>query len=120
MGQQFDQASGDVLEYSNIIFQYCDISPYLDYEWNNEPTKYLNIDCLSGGKGKFITNGKAIDITWSKDSEWGVTHYYDNNGKEITLNQGKTWVCIIDTKELDRVEISSIKNASISSKTMDN
>ena len=118
--KQFDQASGDVLEYSNIIFQYCDISPYLDYEWNNEPTKYLNIDCLSGGKGKFITNGKAIDITWSKDSEWGVTHYYDKNGKEITLNQGKTWVCIIDTKELDRVEISSIKNASISSKTMDN
>ena len=56
---------------------------------------YITIDTQSGGSGKYITRGKAIDITWSKDSQWGTTHYYDSNGQEIQLNRGKTWVEIV-------------------------
>ena len=74
-----------------------------------EGTEYLNIDCTTGGNGKFITNGKAIDITWEKDSEYGVTRYFDEDGNEITLNQGKTWVCIIDNSKIDSIEILGTK-----------
>ena len=95
---QTDYLTGNALTYDNIIFQYC---PWEKFDDNG----YLNIDVLSGGAGKFITNGKAIDITWKKDNintedpfaneNFGVTHYYDADGNEITLNQGKTWVCIV-------------------------
>ena len=102
--KQTDRVNNEVLEYNNIILQYSSFGTYDD-------THYWNIDCVSGGKGKFITNGKAIDITWKKDSEYGVTHYYDLNGKEITLNQGKTWVCIINNKDTDKIEITTKANA---------
>ena len=36
---------------------------------------------------------------------------YDLNGKEITLNQGKTWVCIINNKDTDKIEITTKANA---------
>ena len=53
-----------------------------------------------------IANGKAIDITWEKPSEFGQTHYYDLAGNEIVLNQGKTWVCIILNNAVNKVVIS--------------
>ena len=73
---------------TTLFLQY---SGYQAYDANG----YLNIDTQSGGSGKYITRGKAIDITWSKDSQWGTTHYYDSNGQEIQLNRGKTWVEIV-------------------------
>ena len=36
-----------------------------------------------------------IHVTWEKDSDYGSTRYYDDNGDEITLNTGKTMVCVL-------------------------
>ena len=101
--KHIDAVTNEQLSVSNIIIQYSKIGNYDD-------THYWNIDCTSGGKGKFITNGKAIDITWKKHSEFGITHYYDSKGKEITLNQGKTWVCIVDKEYTEKTEILSSKD----------
>jgi hypothetical protein len=83
----------------NIIIEECGITYY------DENKGYLNIDITSGGKGKYITNGKCIDITWEKKSDTTPTHYYDMNGEEITLNQGKTWVAITQNTYSDRNKI---------------
>ena len=45
--------------------------------------------------GWFITQGKAIPITWSKEDEVSPTRYYDKDGNEIVLNTGKTYVALI-------------------------
>ncbi|MCR5688427.1 MAG: DUF3048 domain-containing protein [Lachnospiraceae bacterium] len=45
--------------------------------------------------GWFITQGKAIPITWSKEDEVTPTRYYDKDGNEIVLNTGKTYVALI-------------------------
>lgn len=82
----------------NIIFQYCPTGRYAT-------TEYLNINVHANEYGYYITNGKAIPISWKKDGEFGVTHYYDQSGKEITLNQGKTWICIIPTSDFSKTEI---------------
>ena len=86
------------LAYKNIIIQVCDYEHYYD-------TDYLNIFMQGEGVGQFITDGKVIPVTWRKDGEWGVTHYYDSQGNEIQLNQGKTWVCIVRTERANRVTI---------------
>lgn len=88
-GKQVDAITGEQLAVKNIIIQNC--SWYL---WESS-TGYLYIDYMSGGSGKYITNGKCIDITWKRNSESGPTRYYDSDGNEITLNQGKTWVEIV-------------------------
>ncbi len=95
-GKHIDELTGNQLAYKNIIFQNCSYEYYYD-------TPYLNIDMQGRGEGKYFTNGKVIDITWEKKDEFGQTLYYDKNGNQITLNQGKTWICIIT--ESDRVEI---------------
>ncbi len=87
-GPQVDELTKEQLSVDNIILQYSD---YRAYDENG----YLNINVTSGGAGKYITRGKAIDIRWEKDSEWGITRYYDSNGQEIQLNKGKTWVGIV-------------------------
>lgn len=94
--KHIDELTGNQLAYKNIIFQNCTYESYYG-------TEYLNIEMQGSGEGKFFTNGKVIDITWEKKDEFGQTIYYDKEGNPITLNQGKTWVCIIT--ESDRVEV---------------
>lgn len=103
--KQIDELTGEQLAYKNIILQY---STWRNYDENG----YLNIDVDAGNVGKYIVNGKAIDITWSKQTPWGPTYYYDTNGNQITLDTGKTWVCIIQDTYADRVEILGADTAS--------
>ena len=51
-------------------------------------------------RDSFITGGKAEDITWKKDGEFGITHYYDASGNEIVLTPGKTWICVVPTRNM--------------------
>jgi len=77
----------------NLIIQYCAAGYYAT-------TEYRNINVHDQSWGYYITGGKAIDITWKKDGEFGVTRYYDANGEEIVLNPGKTWICIAATNDM--------------------
>lgn len=95
--KQIDELTKEQLAYKNIIMQYVNYYDYGD--------GYLNITVNGSGKGKYITNGKAIDITWKKDTEFGPTRYYDENNEEIVLNRGKTWVCIIQNDRVNKIEI---------------
>lgn len=95
-GPQIDELTGEQLTCDNIILQYSSCPRY-------EGTSYLNIDVMSGGQGKYITRGKAVDIRWEKDSPWGITHYIDENEDEIQLNPGTTWVEIVHNDRLDAV-----------------
>ena len=44
--------------------------------------------------GWYCTKGKAIHITWKKTSDYEPTRYYDDNGNEITMTPGKTYIGI--------------------------
>ncbi|MGF7056342.1 DUF3048 domain-containing protein [Brassicibacter mesophilus] len=52
----------------------------------------LDIQLVGKGKGMYITNGKAKNITWSKESINSKTIYYDETGEELKLNPGVTWI----------------------------
>ncbi len=81
----------------NIIIQYCSAGYYAT-------TQYRNIDVHAPQYGFYITNGRAIALSWEKDGEFGVTHYYNDKHEEIILNQGKTWVCIVPTIDFSKTE----------------
>mgnify|MGYP000072261613 FL=1 len=96
---QIDEMTQEQLAVKNIIVQYCSWKKY------DDNAEYLDIDVVNGGTGTYITSGKAIDVTWSKDDPWGVTKYRDSNGEEIKLNLGKTWVLIVLDNYADETEI---------------
>ncbi len=93
--KQIDGATEAQLAVKNILIQYCDWS----YKDENG---YMDIDTLSGGEGYYITNGKMEKVTWTKDNEDSPARYFDESGNEITINQGKTWVCVARNKYKDR------------------
>ncbi len=89
-----DGNTGETLTVKNILLQVCDWS-VADSEHG-----YLSVETIGSGTGYYITNGEAVAVTWKKDSQTGATKYYLSDGEEITMHQGKTWVCIIqDTYE---------------------
>lgn len=99
--EQMDGAANEQLKVKNIIIQYCN----WDYADENG---YLDIKTIpSGGEGtgKYITNGKMIDVTWTKKNENSPARYFDASGKEITINQGKTWVCIVRSNYKERLQV---------------
>ena len=49
---------------------------------------------IGEGKGYYITNGYAVPITWSKSARSKQTVYKYENGKEITVNDGNTFIQI--------------------------
>jgi len=59
----------------------------------------LNLNNVGSGKGYYITNGKAISITWEKTSRSAQTIYKDSEGKEIILNDGNTYIQIFPTNQ---------------------
>ena len=91
-----DDLTGEQLTCDNIIVQYSSCPLYAN-------TSYLNIDPITGGTGKYITKGKAIDIIWMKDSPWGVTHYITMENQELQINRGTTWVEIVQDDRIDEI-----------------
>lgn len=77
------------LTFKNVILQ--------DTTFSDLGEGYLIYNAIDSGRyGYYITNGKAIEITWSKTSENGITVYYDKKtGKEIEINTGKTYISLI-------------------------
>ena len=83
---------------TNVIYQFVSSSKY-------DATEYLNIPLVGAGSGTLFTNGKMVDIRWYKEDETSPTRYFYTDGNEIVLNQGQTWICLIETQYLEKNEI---------------
>ena len=94
---QTDGNTGGQLAVKNVILQNSQVRTLDD-------NGYLEIAVAGEGTGWYVTNGKMIDITWKRVDDFSPTRYYDGDGNEITLNQGKTWVCIVDQAHPERVQ----------------
>ncbi len=93
--KHIDGANNKQLAVKNILVQYC--------EWSyKDENGYMDINTMSGGNGYYITNGKMEKVTWTKDNEDSPARYFNEAGEEITLNQGKTWVCVVRDSYADR------------------
>lgn len=97
--KHIDDQNNKQLHCSNIIVQFVDAKLYPD-------NKSLDMTLNGSGKGWFITKGKAEKITWKKEKQrLGQTKYYAQNGEEIQLNTGKTWICMVQNEYAGDVKI---------------
>lgn len=97
-----DALTNEVLTFENVILQDTTFTKLDD-------NGYLTYNVMDSGRsGYYITEGKAIAITWSKASETAVTHYYDKStGSEIEINTGKTYVALVPSDTWSEVVISA-------------
>lgn len=93
---QSDAETKEQLAFTNVIVQ----NTYFE---QRDPKGYLYFQMHDTTRdGYYFTQGKGIHITWEKPdnkpiaSNYAATKYYDDNGKEIVLNTGKTMIFIVE------------------------
>ncbi len=102
-GPQIDDLTGEQISFDNVIIQYN--------KWIQLDEKdYLAFDCHTGGYIQYFTKGKMITGIWKRDIneenyDLSAIRYYDLDGNEIEINNGKTFVCVVQDTEMDNVVI---------------
>ncbi len=102
-GPQIDDLTGEQISFDNVIIQYN--------KWIQLDEKdYLAFDCHSGGLIQYFTKGKMVVGMWQRDIneenfDLSAIRYYDMDGNEIEINNGKTFICVVQDTEMDNVVI---------------
>ena len=86
-----DYITGEKFTTKNIIIAFVSIGSVKGYT-DTAGTNYLDMTVTGSGKGWYITNGYAREITWNKESKTGQTVYKYTDGTEININDGKTYI----------------------------
>lgn len=102
-GPQIDDLTGEQLSYDNVILQY-------NFWVQLDDKDYLAFDCHQGGAIQYCTKGKCIPGTWKREInednyDMSAIRYYDMDGNEIEINNGKTFVCVIQNDEVENVVV---------------
>jgi hypothetical protein len=92
-----DHETGEVVSTKNIIIEKIDYTSMPD-------GKYLDLKTTGSGKGWFITNGKAVPIKWSKSSRKAKTKYTYEDGTEIEVSDGRTYIEVMPTNRTEKIE----------------
>jgi hypothetical protein len=87
--KHIDAENNSQLAFKNLLIQN---TRYEELDDNGYMAFYTIDDKMDG---YYVTNGKAIHITWKKTDACSPTRYFDDNGKEIVLNTGKTYVALV-------------------------
>ena len=61
-------------------------------------------DIVGSGKGYYITGGKMVPIKWEKDSPSKSFYYTTENGAELTVARGDSYVCIVPLRSAVKFE----------------
>ncbi|MDF2675012.1 MAG: hypothetical protein K0R09_3281 [Clostridiales bacterium] len=87
---QMERVTGEQLKAENIIIQITKTSSI-----DGDAKGRLEVKTVGQGKGYYITQGKKVDIKWSKASRSKPTIYTLEDGTPLRLNPGQTWIQIM-------------------------
>ncbi len=74
--------------FTNVFVLYTSISLY--------PDKYHSKVALTGGEGYYITKCGYEKITWSKTGDFSPIEFKAEDGSELSVSTGKSYICIAD------------------------
>ncbi len=94
--KQLDENNEVAITAKNIIIYSVD-KKVLDNEGR------LKLTVIGKGTGKYISNGKSVDITWSKETEKSATIFMLGD-VELKLNPGNTWIQVVNKNTVLNVE----------------
>lgn len=86
-----DANTGEQLAFKNVIVQFARYEDIVGGSGCQEV--YLN----EGGKGLYLTDGKVVNITWRRESPSSPIIYYNEDGSQLKMNRGKTYIAVVPT-----------------------
>lgn len=91
-----DGEDDKVQSYKNVILQNTIM---VNTDGDGGHVAYQIID--SGRSGYYISNGHLQKITWEKKDATDITRYYDEDGNELIINRGNTYIGLIPSESWD-------------------
>ncbi len=88
------------ISFTNVFALYCPINLR---PGESGPERHKDIHMEEGGKGYYVSNGQLEPITWTKPTPNDPIKCFDSNGKEIEVNAGKSYICIVDEDYFDKL-----------------
>lgn len=82
-----DGKTGEQLAFANVFVLETSISVR-----DEIGHKKLNWQGSQSAKGYYISNGAVQSIRWSQNSEGDYLKFYDESGKELVINRGKSYI----------------------------
>ena len=58
------------------------------------------------GEGSYLNGGEYIDIIWKRENDDAPFKYYNLDGSELKVEQGKSYICLVDVATQNTVTIS--------------
>ena len=86
-GDYIDGNTKETLNFRNVIAISAATRVY-DYYGR------LDVDLIGEGEGYYFCGGKYVPIIWKRDSVSDCCHYYLEDGSELSISEGKTYVII--------------------------
>ena len=90
-GPQLDANNGEQLAFKNVIVQ------KVAYSSMGTPEGHQDLKLDGSGEAVYITDGKAVNITWTRESSSDQTKYYYEDGTQVKMNPGKTYIAVVPT-----------------------
>lgn len=88
IGKEYKTEAGHQITVKNLAVVYTNISTVDDYG-------RLRTKTIGSGKAMVFQDGQSIQAEWKKENAKSRLRFYDQNGSEIKMNQGKTWISIV-------------------------
>ena len=84
-----DKDTNTQLEFTNIIVLFCPHTGVLD------ASKHIDITTTGTGEGYYISNGKCINIQYTKETVDSQMHLFNTDGTPLEINVGKSYIAIM-------------------------
>lgn len=91
---QIDETTGEQIYVKNVFVLFANIKSHGD----STIDAYLE----DGGSGYYASEGKIIPITWTKDSPVDPIIIKDDNGDEVQVNSGNSYINIVRNSRIDQ------------------
>lgn len=87
--EMVDEADGEKEAFTNVLVVYADITTV-----KGSGALYHTADFLAGGTGYYANGGKIVPITWTCDGEKEPLRFFNEDGSELLLGVGRTYMAI--------------------------
>lgn len=86
-----DGTTSEKVSVANVIIMYCPVSSLGDSKGHQEWD-------MTSGDAVFVSHGYGESISWKKDSKTSALKFYGKDGKELTINQGQSFIAVVPEK----------------------
>ncbi|MDE5994718.1 MAG: DUF3048 domain-containing protein [Oscillospiraceae bacterium] len=99
-----DGNTGEQMAVKNVIVMYTNVT---GYETSIKDDLKLREWDLTSGEALYITNGYGEKITWKKGDMSSPLKFYGQDGKELTVNAGQTWIGVIPNGNRELTQVTA-------------